>query len=85
MASEARIILFDEPTKGIDVGAKASVHKLISELAANGYAVLMISSELPEIMGMADNVLVMHEGIVKGYFARSESSQEKILATALAD
>jgi rhamnose transport system ATP-binding protein len=85
LASEARIILFDEPTKGIDVGAKASVHKLISELAANGYAVLMISSELPEIMGMADNVLVMHEGIVKGYFARSESSQEKILATALAD
>ncbi|MBN1838351.1 MAG: sugar ABC transporter ATP-binding protein, partial [Spirochaetales bacterium] len=85
LASEARIILFDEPTKGIDVGAKASVHRFVSELAAGGYAVLMISSELPEIMGMSDNILVMHEGIVKGYFARSDSSQEKILATALAD
>jgi rhamnose transport system ATP-binding protein len=85
LASKARIILFDEPTKGIDVGAKASVHKFISELAADGYAVLMISSELPEIMGMSDNILVMHEGIVKGYFERSEGSQEKILATALAD
>jgi rhamnose transport system ATP-binding protein len=85
LASKARIILFDEPTKGIDVGAKAAVHKFISELAENGYAVLMISSELPEIMGMSDNILVMHEGIVKGYFPRSQGSQEKILATALAD
>jgi len=85
LASRARIILFDEPTKGIDVGAKASVHKFISELAADGYAILMISSELPEIMGMSDNILVMHEGIVKGNFTRSEGSQEKILATALAD
>jgi rhamnose transport system ATP-binding protein len=85
LASKARIILFDEPTKGIDVGAKASVHRFISELAAEGYAVLMISSELPEIMGMSDNILVMHEGVVKGYFPRAEGSQERILATALAD
>jgi rhamnose transport system ATP-binding protein len=85
LASKARIILFDEPTKGIDVGAKASVHRFISELAAEGYAVLMISSELPEIMGMSDNILVMHEGVVNGYFPRAEGSQERILATALAD
>ena len=85
LASGARIILFDEPTKGIDVGAKAAVHRFISELAARGYGILMISSELPEIMRMSDNILVMHEGIVKGLFRQAESSQEKILASALAD
>ena len=85
LASEAKILIFDEPTKGIDVGAKASVHKFISELASKGFGILMISSELPEIMGMSDNILVMHEGLVTGFYRRSETNQEKILASAIAD
>ncbi len=85
LASKSKILLFDEPTKGIDVGTKAAVHKFISELAAKGYAIVMISSELPEIMGMSDNILVMHEGLVKGYFTRSETTEEEILTSALAD
>lgn len=85
LASKSKIILFDEPTKGIDVGTKASVHRFISELAAKEYAIVMISSELPEIMGMSDNILVMHEGLVKGYFNRTEVTEEEILTTALAD
>lgn len=85
LASASKIILFDEPTKGIDVGAKAAVHKFISELAAQKYAIVMISSELPEIMGMTDNILVMHEGLVKGYFRRENTTEEDILTTALAD
>ncbi len=72
LASQAKILLFDEPTKGIDIGTKSSVHRFISELAAKGYAIVMISSELPEILGMSDNILVMHEGLVKGYFARQK-------------
>nr|BFE77492.1 hypothetical protein GCM10020093_000930 [Planobispora longispora] len=56
------MLIVDEPTRGIDVGTKAEVHRLLSELAAGGVAVLMISSELPEVLGMADRVLVMHEG-----------------------
>lgn len=85
LASQSKILIFDEPTKGIDVGAKASVHQFISELASKGFAVVMISSELPEIMGMSDNILVMHEGLVKGYFSRNETTEEEILTTALAD
>ncbi|MDY0091664.1 MAG: sugar ABC transporter ATP-binding protein [Candidatus Vecturithrix sp.] len=85
LASQAKILLFDEPTKGIDIGTKSSVHRFISELAAKGYAIVMISSELPEILGMSDNILVMHEGLVKGYFARKNATQEDILTTALAD
>ena len=85
LASQSKILLFDEPTKGIDVGTKASVHKFLSELAAKGYAIVMISSELPEIMGMSDNILVMHEGLVKGYFKRSATTEEEILTSALAN
>ncbi|GAK49737.1 ribose transport ATP-binding protein RbsA [Candidatus Moduliflexus flocculans] len=85
LASKSKILMFDEPTKGIDVGAKASVHRFISELAAKGFAVIMISSELPEIMGMADRIFVMHEGLVKGYFPRASVNEQDILAAALAD
>ena len=85
LASNSHILLFDEPTKGIDVGAKAAVHKFISELAAKGYAIVMISSELPEIMGMSDHIFVMHEGLVKGYFPRATVTEHDILTAALAD
>lgn len=73
------IIIFDEPTRGIDVGAKAEIYKLLNDLAANGKAIIMISSELPEILGMCDRILVMHNGRIAGELDRSEANQEKIM------
>ncbi|WXJ92528.1 Galactose/methyl galactoside import ATP-binding protein MglA [Moorella thermoacetica] len=77
------ILILDEPTRGIDVGAKAEIYKLISTLANEGKAILMISSELYEILGMSDRILVMHEGKVTGILDRKEASQEKILRYAM--
>ncbi|MFQ5858170.1 MAG: sugar ABC transporter ATP-binding protein [Anaerolineae bacterium] len=82
LATRPHILILDEPTRGIDVGTKAAVHKLMSELAGQGMAILMISSELPEILGMSDRVLVMYEGRVTGQFTRAEASQEKIMMAA---
>jgi ribose transport system ATP-binding protein len=66
LATRPQILIFDEPTRGIDVGAKAGIHDLIRKLAKEGVAVLMISSELPELIGMSDRILVMHEGSLAG-------------------
>ncbi|MBT7065743.1 MAG: sugar ABC transporter ATP-binding protein [Verrucomicrobia bacterium] len=85
LASGCRVLILDEPTKGIDVAAKAAVHQLVSELAEKGHAIIMISSDLPEIMGMADRVVVMHEGVVKAEFPRENMSEEQILAEALSE
>lgn len=82
LSTKPRILILDEPTRGIDVGTKAAVHGLMSELAANGMAVLMISSELPEILGMSDRVIVMREGLVTGEFSRAEATQEAIISAA---
>ena len=82
LSTSPRILILDEPTRGIDVGTKAAVHSLMSELAAQGIAILMISSELPEILGMSDRILVMHDGRVTGLFNRSEATQEKIMMAA---
>jgi inositol transport system ATP-binding protein len=76
------ILMIDEPTRGIDVGAKAEIHRLMSRLAAEGKAILMVSSELPEILGMSDRVLVMHDGRITGEFSRAEATQEKIMQAA---
>jgi inositol transport system ATP-binding protein len=76
------ILMIDEPTRGIDVGAKAEIHRLMSALAQGGKAVLMVSSELPEILGMSDRVLVMHDGRITGEFSRDEVTQEKIMTAA---
>jgi inositol transport system ATP-binding protein len=76
------ILMIDEPTRGIDVGAKAEIHRLMCRLAAEGKAILMVSSELPEILGMSDRVLVMHEGRITGEFSRAEATQEKIMQAA---
>ena len=76
------ILILDEPTRGIDVGAKAEIHRLMSKLAQEGKAIIMISSELPEILGMSDRVLVMHEGDLTGEFSRAEASQENIMLAA---
>jgi rhamnose transport system ATP-binding protein len=80
-----RILILDEPTRGIDVGTKAAVHQLMSDLANEGVAILMISSELPEILGMSDRILVMREGHITGEFGRAEATQEKIMASATGD
>lgn len=78
MVREPDILILDEPTRGIDIGAKSEIYKLIDELAKNGKAVLLISSELPEVLSMSDRILVMHEGRLKGEFDRSEATQEII-------
>ncbi|WP_333821728.1 xylose ABC transporter ATP-binding protein [Pinisolibacter sp.] len=78
-----RVLILDEPTRGVDVGAKYEIYKLIFELAKQGVAVLMISSELPEVLGISDRVLVMGEGRLRGDFPNTGLSQEKILAAAL--
>lgn len=82
LATKPRILILDEPTRGIDIGTKAAVHSLMGELASQGIAILMISSELPEVLGMSDRILVMHEGRVTGLFNRSEATQEKIMLAA---
>jgi ribose transport system ATP-binding protein len=77
-----RVLILDEPTRGVDVGAKAEIHGLMRQLAEEGVAVLMISSELPEIIGVSDRILVMHEGRVTGRFERDEASQDMIMHAA---
>lgn len=80
--TEPEIIIFDEPTRGIDVGAKTEIYKLIGEFASQGKAVLMVSSEMPEILGLCDRVLVLHEGKLTGSLTREEMTQEKIMTLA---
>ena len=82
LSTKPRILILDEPTRGIDVGTKAAVHALMSKLASEGMAILMISSELPEILGMSDRVIVMREGHVTAHFSRAEATQEKIISAA---
>lgn len=82
LLKECKIIIFDEPTRGIDVGAKFEIYKLMIEMAKEGVAIIMISSELPEILGMSDRIIVMHEGKITGNLLREEANQEKILQYA---
>ena len=82
LATEPKVLIVDEPTRGIDVGTKAEVHRLLSELAGRGVAVLMISSELPEVLGMADRVLVMHEGRLTGELTRDQADEERVMRAA---
>lgn len=82
--TEPKILILDEPTRGIDVGAKYEIYKIINELASQGVAIVIISSELPEVLGMSDRILVMSEREVTGHLLRSEASQEKIMQYATA-
>jgi inositol transport system ATP-binding protein len=82
LMTKPRILILDEPTRGIDVGAKAEIHTLISELAGQGVAVMMISSEMPEVLGMSDRILVMHEGRMTGIVDREDANQVKIMELA---
>lgn len=80
LMEDCDIFILDEPTRGIDVGAKAEIYGLMNELINRGKSVIMISSELPEIIGMCDNVLVMHERKMVAFLKREELSQEKIMS-----
>ena len=83
LMKKLKVIILDEPTRGIDVGAKAEIHRLIDELAKGGLAVLVMTSEMPELLGVSDRVLVMSKGRITGEFGREEATQEKILAAAI--
>ena len=77
------VLILDEPTRGSDVGAKAEIHRMMCELAAEGMGIIMISSELPEILGMSDRILVMHNGRITGELQRDEATQETIMTYAV--
>lgn len=82
LLTKPKILILDEPTRGIDVGAKAEIHRLVSKLAGEGVAVLMISSEMPEVLGMSDRVMVMHEGRLTGIVERKDADQVRIMELA---
>jgi rhamnose transport system ATP-binding protein len=82
LSREPAVLIVDEPTRGIDVGTKTEVHRILADSAAGGVAVLMISSELPEVLAVADRILVMREGRLQAAFARADASEERILAAA---
>ena len=79
LGNEPDILILDEPTRGVDVGAKKEIYSIINELAERGVAILMVSSELPEVIGMADRVLVMHEGRLTAEIPKEEMTQERIM------
>jgi ABC-type sugar transport system ATPase subunit len=79
LSIQPKVLLLDEPTRGVDIGAKTEIHKIIYKLAKNGLAVLMISSELPEVLAMSDRILVMHEGRIRANLLREDATQEKIM------
>lgn len=83
LGARCRVLIFDEPTRGVDVGAKVEIYRLMNELASQGVAIIMVSSEIPEVLGMSDNILVMWRGTVAATFTREEATREKILQAAL--
>jgi ABC-type sugar transport system ATPase subunit len=77
------VLILDEPTRGIDIGAKSEIYHLISNLADEGKAIIMVSSELPEVLGLSDRILVLHEGRITGELKKEEANQEKIMKFAV--
>ena len=82
MNTDPQVLILDEPTKGVDVGSKSAVHTIVADLAAKGMAVIMVSSDLPEVLGMADRVLVMHEGRLVGDIPRDRADEESVMFAA---
>ena len=82
LATNPRILILDEPTRGVDVGAKMEIYDIIDKLASDGVAVVVISSELPEVIGICDRIVVMSEGHIRGTLDRGEATQERIMALA---
>jgi rhamnose transport system ATP-binding protein len=83
LAIDPEVLILDEPTQGVDIGSKSEIHQIMVDLAERGMAIVMISSELPEILGMSDRIAVMHAGTIAGILSRAEATQERILALAL--
>ena len=83
LATEPSVLILDEPTQGVDVAAKAEIHRLMGELAQRGLAMIMISSELPEVLGMSDRIAVMYGGGIAGVLDRAQATQENVLELAL--
>jgi ABC-type sugar transport system ATPase subunit len=80
--TQSRVLILDEPTRGVDVATKVEIYQIISELAVKGMGILLISSELPEVLGMSDRTLVMREGRQVSEFTKVQASEEKLLASA---
>ena len=83
LAINPRILFVDEPTRGVDVGAKMEIHGLLGKLTQEGLSIVLVSSELPELLGMSDRIIVMHEGELKGEVLRKDATQHRILSMAL--
>jgi D-xylose transport system ATP-binding protein len=83
LLTKPRVLLLDEPTRGIDVGAKLEVYELVNRLTEAGHAIVLVSSELPELMGISDRIIMLHEGRIGGEFTRSEATQERLVAAAM--
>lgn len=77
-----KVLILDEPTRGVDIGAKKEIYSIINDLAAKGVAIIMVSSELPEVLGMSDRVMVVREGLVRGFLSKEEANQENIMILA---
>ena len=82
LLTDPKVLILDEPTRGIDVGAKFEIYKIMIELARRGVAIIMVSSELPEVLGMSDRVIVMSNGQITGELSRSEATQEQVMKFA---
>ena len=82
LATNVDILIFDEPTKGVDVGAKSEIYKLMEEFVARGKTIIIVSSEMTEVIGMSDRIIVMHEGYMAGEFKRDEVEREAIMMAA---
>ena len=83
LMTQPRVILLDEPTRGIDVGAKIEVYEIINKLTSEGKAVVLVSSELPELMGMSDRIVILSDGKIGGTFNKNEATQEAIMNAAM--
>jgi rhamnose transport system ATP-binding protein len=82
LTTRPKVLILDEPTRGVDVGAKAEVHRIVSDLAAEGIAIILISSELPEVLAMSDRVLVLHEGHLSAEYDHATANQENVMIAA---
>ena len=82
LLTNPKVLFLDEPTRGIDVGAKQEIYAEINKLAQDGLAIVLVSSELPEVLGLSDRILVLHEGKLSGAFTRIEATPEKVMAAA---
>ena len=82
LATNPRVLILDEPTRGVDIGAKVEVHRIISDLAASGLGIILISSELPEVLAMSDRIIVLHEGRMSAEIPRSDATEERVMYAA---